>query len=434
MHFIVKQTGCGSERIGHLTEFSKSPGAVLETPTTALFTQGGSVVHLTADVLSWVFSSPQLLWVPLSNSIQLETGVKEQNDGVAKFAGLSGHPTCVTLNNLSEVTPNGHFEPNKVPLWTKNGKKMISSNRYMDVMEVFKPDIILAIADGRTSLAEGNKRVSKAVDRTNQMLKECVDRYKASKDLQNSMLVGVVVGAPNSRKFDESIQNILNHADTLSGIALEGITDGTVESMDVDIEKLNKVFEKISNKIPKDFVRIIEGSWNPVVILSAIEHGWDIFDGSYPVKLTYAGFALKINFDITKENDTMCLLHMIDEKYKEDFTPILEGCECLACKKHTRAYIRHLFNTREMLASVLLSIHNLHHFDQMFYHARQHIASKTFASFKEHVTKQYETFKAFIADRNKGLNASLDNPTLQKNKKIRVSDGVSSNVDFNNST
>lgn len=58
-------------------------------------------------------------------------------------------------------------------------------------MEVFKPDIILAIADGRTSLAEGNKRVSKAVDRTNQMLKECVDRYKSSKDLQNSMLVGL---------------------------------------------------------------------------------------------------------------------------------------------------------------------------------------------------------------------------------------------------
>lgn len=70
----------------------------------------------------------------------------------------------------------------------------------------------------------------------------------------------------------------------------------------------------LQNKLPKDFVRIIEGSWNPAVILSAIEHGWDIFDGSYPVKLTNAGVALKINFDVTKENDTMCLLDMIDEK------------------------------------------------------------------------------------------------------------------------
>lgn len=96
-----------------------------------LIFQGGSVVNLTADVLSWVFSSPQLLWVPLSNSIQLENGVKVQNDGVAKFAGLSGHGTCVTFSNLSEETPTGHFEFNKIPLWTKNGKKMISSNRYL---------------------------------------------------------------------------------------------------------------------------------------------------------------------------------------------------------------------------------------------------------------------------------------------------------------
>lgn len=91
--------------------------------------QGGSVVHLTAEVLAQVFSNTQLLWLPLSNSIQLETGVKLQNDGVAKFAGLLGHVTCATLHSLSEVTPSGHFELDRVPLWTKNGKKMITANR-----------------------------------------------------------------------------------------------------------------------------------------------------------------------------------------------------------------------------------------------------------------------------------------------------------------
>lgn len=101
-----------------------------------LIFQGGSVVNLTADVLSWVFSSPQLLWVPLSNSIQLENGVKVQNDGVAKFVGLPGHATCVTFSNLSEETPTGHFESNKIPLWTKNGKKMTSSNRYLKIIKI----------------------------------------------------------------------------------------------------------------------------------------------------------------------------------------------------------------------------------------------------------------------------------------------------------
>lgn len=61
----------------------------------------------------------------------------------------------------------------------------------MDIMEVFKPDMILAIADGRTSLNEGSKRLSKAVDRTTNMLKTCVERYKAAQELQDSALVGL---------------------------------------------------------------------------------------------------------------------------------------------------------------------------------------------------------------------------------------------------
>ncbi|XP_045772286.1 queuine tRNA-ribosyltransferase accessory subunit 2 [Maniola jurtina] len=431
MRFLIKQTGSGSERIGNLTCFLRSPGAEIETPTAALFTQGGSVVHLTAEVLSQVFSNTKLLWLPLSNSIQLENGVKAQNDGVAKFAGLPEHVTCTTLHSLSEVTPSGHFELDRAPLWTKNGKKMVSADRYMDVMEIFKPDIILAIADGRTSLNEGSKRISKSVERSYSMLKTCVDRYKASKELKNSSLVGVVVGTGNPKRCDDSIQNILKHVDSLTGIALQGILDGTEESMNVDTEKLNEILDKVGKVFPKDLVRLFEGHWNPSIIMLAIQHGWDVFDGSYPVKLTNAGLAMKLNFDVTKDVDTMYLLDMVDERYKEDFTPILEGCECLTCRKHTRAYIRHLLNTREMLASVLLSIHNLHHFDQMFYHTRQHIAANTFAVFKQHITKQCEMLKNSAPDRYKGSNGpnmQTEKLSAQQNKKKRVSEINSNNI------
>lgn len=91
--------------------------------------QGGSVVHLTAEVLSKVFSNSRLLWVPLSNSLSLEAGVKAQGKGVSQFAGIPEHVTCVTLNNMNEITPLGHFEPDKVPLWTKQGKKLITADR-----------------------------------------------------------------------------------------------------------------------------------------------------------------------------------------------------------------------------------------------------------------------------------------------------------------
>lgn len=88
------------------------------------------MVHLTSDVLSRVFPSPKCLWVPLSNTIHLETGVKAQGEGVAKFACVANHVTCVTLYNIYDVTPPGHFEYDKAPLWTKNGKKLITADRY----------------------------------------------------------------------------------------------------------------------------------------------------------------------------------------------------------------------------------------------------------------------------------------------------------------
>ncbi|CAH2050202.1 unnamed protein product, partial [Iphiclides podalirius] len=130
MKFFVKNSGVNGERVGILTEFVKKPSIEIETPTAAYLTQGGSVVHLTAEVLAKVFTNPQLLWVPLSNSIHLENGLKAQGEGVAKFAGLQDYVTCVTLQNMNEVAQAGHFETDKVPLWTKHGKKMISADRW----------------------------------------------------------------------------------------------------------------------------------------------------------------------------------------------------------------------------------------------------------------------------------------------------------------
>ncbi|CAH0592316.1 unnamed protein product [Chrysodeixis includens] len=424
MRFTIKHANLGGERVGTLTGFMKSPNTVIETPTAALLTQGGSVTHLTSEVLSKVFTTPQLLWVPLSNSVQVEPGLKAQGQGMAKFSGLPEHIICVSQHNMSEVTPPGHFELEKVPLWTKNGKKMITAERYMDLMELYKPEIFLAIADGRTALNEGYKRVLKSLDRSCNMFDTCVRRYKASKLLQNSALVGVVVASGLSKKRDESLNHILKSKDSLSGVALAGLTDGTEEANKLASKQLENILQTMGEAIPNDLLRIVEGCWNPALIMVAIEHGWDLFDGAYATKLSNAGHALTLNLYTGSESRDLCILDLNDERYKEDFTPVLSGCECLTCKKHTRAYIRHLLNTREMLSSVLLSIHNLHHFDQLFRHARQHIAGNTFQVYKKHIIKQYEAFKQYEAA-NGIINNDSDKPfngITQIKKKIKVSD------------
>lgn len=432
MRFSIKQAGCGAERVGTLTGFTKSPSTIIETPTTALLTQGGSVVHLTADVLARVFTNAQLLWVPLTTTSHLEAGVKAQGEGIAKFAGVTEHITCTTLQNLNDAAPSGHFELDKVPLWTKRGKQMICADRYMDFMELFKPDIILAVADGRTSHCEGFKRVLKAVNRSNNMLDICVKRYNSSKQLKGGSLIGVIVAAGHEKKCTESIQHILEHKQSLSGVALQGILDGTEDYMNMPDDNVISIFKRVNEALPNEMVRILEGYWNPAAIMAAIGNGYDVFDGSYPVKLTNEGFALTLNFNVDQRHYEMCILDLNDSKFKEDFSPLLKGCECLTCEKYTRAYIQHLRNTREMLASVLLSIHNLHHFDQMFHHARRHIAASTFDTFRHHITKQYELYKD--SQLNKPDDLTVCNGTDSENveastvKKIRVTDEVSISV------
>ena len=99
-------------------------------------------------------------------------------------------------------------------------------------------------------------------------------------------------------------------------------------------------------------------------ILKAVALGVDLFDTSYPYQLTEDGKASLYYFGesgaatapITGSSDNSRWINLWDDEHGDKFVPILEGCECYACKggRHSRAYINHLLKTHEMLATVLL--------------------------------------------------------------------------------
>lgn len=76
-----------------------------------------------------------------------------------------------------------------------------------------------------------------------------------------------------------------------------------------------KLFFGFQGSLPNDLLRIVEGSWNPAVIVTAIEHGWDVFDGSYPIKLTNKGHALSLNFDVYRYSGDPCIMDLNDIRY-----------------------------------------------------------------------------------------------------------------------
>ncbi|KAG0348978.1 Queuine tRNA-ribosyltransferase subunit qtrtd1 [Podila humilis] len=140
--------------------------------------------------------------------------------------------------------------------------------------------------------------------------------------------------------------------------------------------------------LPVGKPRLLYGIQTPEDVLKAIPMGIDLFDTSYPFHLTEDGKASLYYFKspaITGSSTTTSIddkrwINLWDKEHADKFVPLLNGCECYACKggRHTRAYINHLLKTHEMLATVLLMNHNMHQFSKFFASIRQSIEAGTF--------------------------------------------------------
>lgn len=113
---------------------------------------------------------------------------------------------------------------------------------------------------------------------------------------------------------------------------------------------------KFQEKLPREKLKIMLGAYMPSHVLDLVAKGIDIFDNSLPYLFAEAQNALIFNFDIKNSSKTRPFLSIdvSDNRFKNVFEPILAECECLACRKHTLAYIHHLFDSRELLGSILL--------------------------------------------------------------------------------
>lgn len=132
-------------------------------------------------------------------------------------------------------------------------------------------------------------------------------------------------------------------------------------------EAFNALVSGCVNSLPADKLRIAFGAYAPATLLRLVAAGVDLFDNSYAYLATRNACALTfavdddVNVSVT-ENEKIAVdrlrrpydLDLGEVKYKVDFTPLLDGCTCLACTKHTRAYVHHLVKTNELLASILL--------------------------------------------------------------------------------
>lgn len=132
--------------------------------------------------------------------------------------------------------------------------------------------------------------------------------------------------------------------------------------------------------LPEDKPRYLMGVGDPIDILEAVERGVDMMDCVLPTRIARHGNAF------TKDGK----LNIRNAKYKEDFTPLEEDCDCYACKNFTKAYIRHLVIVDETLGGRLLSIHNIRFLIKLTEDIRKAIEEDRFLSFKEQFIERYK--------------------------------------------
>ena len=122
------------------------------------------------------------------------------------------------------------------------------------------------------------------------------------------------------------------------------------------------------------------GVGSPDCLVEGVMRGIDMFDCVLPTRIARNGTALTRNGNLTVRNGA----------YKEDFTPVEEGCDCYCCKNFTRAYIRHLINSDEILGGELLSIHNIRFLTKLMEDIRTAIMEDRFLDFYNEFTSKYE--------------------------------------------
>ncbi len=331
---VIKECKQSGARIGRLY----TPHGVIETPVFMPVGTMATVKGLSPEEL--VTAGSQII---LSNTYHLY--LRPGHELVKKAGGLhkfmnwnkpiltdSGGFQVFSLSSLRKITEEG-CEFNS---FIDGSKHFISPEKSMEIQKALGSDIMMAF-DECTEPTISHEKAKDALDRTIRWLERC---YNVA-DNPEQMLFPIVQGNIYEDLRIESIKRTLPYAKC--GIGIGGLSVGEPKPV------MYKMLDALRPYYPENMPRYLMGVGSPDCLVEGVVRGIDMFDCVLPTRIGRNGTAMTFNGDITVRNAA----------YKEDFTPIEEGCDCYACKNYTKAYIRHLINTDEIFGGRLLSLHNV---------------------------------------------------------------------------
>ncbi len=165
----------------------------------------------------------------------------------------------------------------------------------------------------------------------------------------------------------------------LAAMDFEGYAVGGL-SVGESTADFQRILRPLAPELPAGKPRYLMGSGTPEDILFAVESGMDMFDCVLPSRNARNGTLFTSRGKVRIKN----------EKHRADSRPLDEGCGCYTCRNFSRAYLRHLFLSREILSSILNTIHNIHFYLDFMAKIRYAISSQSFLEFKENFLTLYK--------------------------------------------
>lgn len=265
----------------------------------------------------------------------------------------SGGFQVFSLGELRKVTDDGVVFQSHID----GSRHFLTPETVMEIEEALGADIIMAF-DECTALPASYEQVEAAMRRTHEWAKRCRDAHKDT----GQALFGIVQGGTYKELRIESAKTISDL--DFPGNAIGGLSVG--EPKPLMYEMLEETIPYLSRTKP----RYLMGVGSLDCLLEGVRRGVDMFDCVLPTRMARNGTALHGSGRI----------NLLNAKYEHDFSPVEEGCSCYCCSNYTRAYIRHLVKAKEILASILLTCHNLHHTIEFMGEVRRSLDAGRFES------------------------------------------------------
>ena len=350
-----------------------TPHGVFETPIFMPVGTIGSVKAVTQqDLVSDVKAQ-----VILGNTYHLY--IRPGMDIMAKGGGLHKFMHC----NLPILTDSGGFqvyslsptrqireEGVEFTSYLDGSKHFFTPEKVLDIQQVIGSDIMMPLDECTPYPADYNY-VKKSIALTHRWLKRSADHYKKRPDsLQKQLHFGIVQGGVYGDLREESAKAIVDM--DLDGNAIGGLSVGE------PAEDMYAMTEKVCRHLPENKPRYLMGVGTPENLLESVALGIDMFDCVMPTRNGRNGWLFTRNG----------VVNLMNSKWRDDFSPLDPDGTSYVDTYYSKAYVRHLHHSREILGPQISSIHNLAFYVWLMQEARKHILEGDFAIWKKDMVRR----------------------------------------------